>query len=503
MPVNAPTRCPKLLQTHLSFDIGRFPTRWHPTIARNSSSDAPLANKRLAIFPDRSDLRAAEPLALARLPTASVFRNLLLGAFFSSPILFTPGFALLKKISNSPSRMLNPDKNPIIRAIVKPLVYDQFCAGTKRLEIQAKISQIKSLGFSGVILCYGKEVQIQKSSQPHVDDRHDSHETFDQECELWKQGNLETLDMIGDGDYLGIKFGAPMSLERTLLIPMSRFSGAGKSVTEDLLQGNDPPRAFMETMDAILQKAMAQNCRIWIDAEQQILQHSIDRWTIDLMRKYNRNGNAVLYNTLQAYLKASREKLEHQLQLAHREGWTLAIKLVRGAYIENNTRVRIYDTKAQTDDSYNGIVRDLLSGNVKGVPEEGFPKVQLFLASHNPTSVSKASNLIRELQEQGKLKTLPQFGQLQGMADQLGCELLQHGEDAARALQSGAPPVAIPRVYKCLTWGSVQECMQYLVRRAVENRGATGALKDGMPALSRELRRRLIDGLMGRRRTSG
>lgn len=188
---------------------------------------------------------------------------------------------------------------------------------------------------------------------------------------------------------------------------------------------------------------------------------------------------------------------------AHREGWTLAIKLVRGAYIENDTRVRIYDIKAQTDDSYNGIVRDLVSGNVKGVPEEGFPKVQLFLAGHNLISVSKASNLIRELQEQGKLKTLPQFGQLQGIADQLGCELLQHGEDAARALQSGAPPVAIPRVHKCLTCGSVQEYMQYLIRRAVENRGATGALKDGMPALAGELRRRMIDGLMGRRRTSG
>ena len=294
MPVNAPTRCPKLLQSCLSFDIVRFPARWHPTFARNSSNDASLANKRLAIFPDRSDLRAAEPLALARLPTARVFKNLLLGAFFSSPILFTPGFALLKKISNSPSRMLNPDKNPVLRAIVKPLVYDQFCAGTNRPEIQAKISQIKSLGFSGVILCYGKEVQIQKASQPHVDDLNNSHQTFDQELKLWKQGNLETLDMIGDGDYLGVKYDAPMSLPRTLLIPMSRFSGAGKSITEDLLRGNDAPRAFMETMDAILQKAMAQNCRIWIDAEQQALQHSIDRWTIDLMRKYNQNGKAVL-----------------------------------------------------------------------------------------------------------------------------------------------------------------------------------------------------------------
>ena len=285
---------------------------------------------------------------------------------------------------------------------------------------------------------------------------------------------------------------------------MSRYSGAGKSVTDDLLRGNDPPKAFLETMDAIIRKATAQNCRIWIDAEQQILQHSIDRWTIDLMRKYNRNGRGVLYNTLQAYLKASRDKLEYQLHLAHREGWTLAIKLVRGAYIESDIRERIHDTKAQTDECYNGIVRDLLSGNVKGVPEQNFPKMQLFLAGHNAVSVSKASNLIRDLQEQGTLKTLPEFGQLQGMADQLGCELLQHGEDAlARASETMGPgPIAVPRVYKCLTWGSVQECMQYLVRRAVENRGATGAVKDGMPALARELRRRMIDVLMGRRRAS-
>ena len=255
-------------------------------------------------------------------------------------------------------------------------------------------------------------------------------------------------------------------------------------------------------MDAIIQKAASQNCRVWIDAEQQVLQPSIDRWTIDLMRKYNRKGEAVLYNTLQAYLKESRKKLEHQLQAAHREGWTLGIKLVRGAYIQNDIRDRIHDTKAQTDESYDSIVRDLLSGSVNGVPQQDFPKMQLFLAGHNAASVSKASDLIRDLQEQGRLKTMPKFGQLQGMADQLGCELLQFGEDMAGAFKSRARPVATPRVYKCLTWGSVQECMQYLVRRAVENRGATGAVADGMPALARELRRRMIKGLMRRHRTT-
>ena len=210
MSINPSTRCPQLLQSRFLFNSVYFPTRRHPKFARSSSSDASLTDKRLALFPKHLQSRAAEPLALARLPTASIFRSLLLGAFFSSSILFTPGFALLKKIANSPSCVLNPDRNPLLRAIVKPFVYDHFCAGTNRLEIRGRISQIKALGFSGVILCYGKEIQIQKPTSSPVGDPHFLHQAFDQELELWKQGNLETLDMIGDGDYLGIKYDAPM-----------------------------------------------------------------------------------------------------------------------------------------------------------------------------------------------------------------------------------------------------------------------------------------------------
>ena len=212
MSVKISTRCPQLLQSRSLFTFVHFPARRHPKLARNSSSDASLTDKRLAPFPKRLQSRAAESLGLARLPTASIFRSLLLGAFFSSSILFTPGFALLKKIANSPSRVLNPDRNPLLRAIVKPFVYDHFCAGTNRLEIRGRISQIKSLGFSGIILCYGKEIQIQKPSLSQTDNHQSSHQAFDQELELWKQGNLETLDMIGDGDYLGVKYDAPLCL---------------------------------------------------------------------------------------------------------------------------------------------------------------------------------------------------------------------------------------------------------------------------------------------------
>ncbi|KAL8707777.1 MAG: hypothetical protein Q9220_007229 [cf. Caloplaca sp. 1 TL-2023] len=461
----------------------RLPGRILHGTARFSSSDASLSSQRLPLVPNRSDLRVIEPQALARLPTLNILRSVFLGAFFSARVLFTPGFALLKKISKSPSRILNPDRNTILRAIVKPLIYDQFCAGTDKSEVRAAIAQIKHLGFSGVTLCYGKEIGFSKSTQAQLGSK--IAVAGDAEIALWRQGYLETIDMLSQGDFLGMK-----------------LTGAGASIANDLIQGHDPPVSFTEAMDAIVQRAEAQKCKIWIDAEQQNLQTTIDQWAIKFMQKYNGNGNAIVYNTLQAYLKASRHILEHQIQLAHQEGWTLAIKLVRGAYLETDIRERIFDTKVETDDSYDSIVRDLLCGNVRGIPHQDFPKMQLFLAGHNAISVAKASHLICELSEQGKLVTLPEFGQLQGMADQLGCELLQHGEDGTRLAKSSTRPLAIPRVYKCLTWGTVQECMQYLVRRAVENHGATGAVKDAIPALTKELKRRFMDTLMRRRRVS-
>lgn len=127
-------------------------------------------------------------------------------------------------------------------------------------------------------------------------------------------------------------------------------------------------------MDQICQKAQAQGCRIWVDSEQDTVQTSIDRWAIPFMRKYNTHGSALVYNTLQAYLKHSRSKLTSQLALAQQEGWTLAIKLVRGAYIDSDPRERIHDTKEDTDNSYNGIVHDLLSGTNLGFTPRRCPK---------------------------------------------------------------------------------------------------------------------------------
>jgi proline dehydrogenase len=277
-----------------------------------------------------------------------------------------------------------------------------------------------------------------------------------------------------------------------------RYTGAGKSVTDALLNGEEPPKAFAEAMDAIVSRVIAQNTRIFVDSEQDEFQQAIDKWTIDLMRRHNRDGKVFIFNTVQAYLKEARQKFEHQLKLAHKEGWTLAIKLVRGAYIDSDPRQIIHDTKDQTDDCYNGIVRDVLTGNMAGIPKADFPRIDLFLAGHNADSVAKATVLVQQLAANGELKTVPEFGQLQGMCDELGCKILQDGEESIKAIDGPEKHGVAPKVYKWSTWGTVQECMQYLVRRAVENRGATERMKDGMAELAKELRRRAGNRIMGR-----
>lgn len=292
-----------------------------------------------------------------------------------------------------------------------------------------------------------------------------------------------------------------------MLLTYTRFTGAGQAVTEALMRGDKADPEFIEAMDKICEVAVSRGCRIWIDAEQQAVQSTIDLWTIDLMRKWNKNSKPLIYNTIQAYLKQSRNKLQHQLELSQQEGWTLAVKLVRGAYISNDIRDRIHDTKADTDASYEGIVRDLLQGTLPGFSQSNFPKFELFLAGHNSKTIRGATALAHELSKTGSLKVIPEFGQLQGMADDIGCELLQYGDEikSENKKQSNDQQqqlgTFIPRAYKCLTWGTVQECMQYLVRRAVENQGAAERMKEGSAGFAKELRRRIGNVILRRNGT--
>lgn len=244
---------------------------------------------------------------------------------------------------------------------------------------------------------------------------------------------------------------------------------------------------FLEALDLVCRRAKDQGKRLWLDAEEQKYHPGIDNVAIHFMRKYNTDGKVLMLNTVQAYLKSARNNLEWQLRLAMKENWTLGIKLVRGAYIATEHRELIHDTKADTDANYDGIVRDILMQQWPGIDRKEFPPMKLFVASHNQISAKKAHDIAIELHQTGQLRAPVELGQIQGIADDIGCELLE------KCAQNPTTKASI-RTFKCLAWGSIQDCIHYLVRRAIENQGAAERLNTHQREMIKELRRRLLLG---------
>lgn len=187
------------------------------------------------------------------------------------------------------------------------------------------------------------------------------------------------------------------------------------------------PKIIESALDEICLETSNKGARLWLDAEQQELQPGLDEWAIELMRKYNNNGHILVYNTIQAYLKGSKANIDRFITMAAQEGWGLGIKLVRGAYIDHEIRSLIHDTKEDTDRSYDLIANTLISQKLPaGAEHLTFPSTVLFLATHNAASARKVIHDHRNRLNSELPTVILECGQIQGMADELSCELLQN-----------------------------------------------------------------------------
>jgi hypothetical protein len=105
----------------------------------------------------------------------------------------------------------------------------------------------------------------------------------------------------------------------------------------------------------------------------------------------------------------------------------------------------------------------------------------MVLATHNADSVRQA----RAIADAGLAKSYISCAQLQGMADEVSCEIVDSKSPGA----SVGASVQLP-VYKYLVWGSIGECMKYLLRRAQENKDAVQRTRSTRDAMFGELVRR-------------
>lgn len=423
----------------------------------------------------------AQQSPLAVLPLTTVIRSLVTTTISSSPVLLPPSMAVMSVMAHSTSPLLNPDRNLILKYVMKKTFYAQYCAGENAAEVRHTMETLKQIGFSGVILGYAREVVLtpeQTADLASCGEGAMAEECIRNEINPWAAGTLETVRLTAPGDYVALK-----------------FTGAGRQALYTLSKRLPPSPPLASAIDSVCQLAASRGVRLLFDAEQQALQAGIDDWTLDYMRRYNRDGRTVIFGTYQAYLKATAATLSKHLAAAQKDNFSLGVKLVRGAYLGSDPRHLMHDTKADTDAAYDSIAAALLRRTWNEplirpdrTASESFPKVSMVLATHNRESVLKA----RAILEAGETGTEVAFAQLQGMADEVSCELLAPPKavDNGAAVEKSASWNRL-KVYKYLVWGSTGECMKYLLRRAHENRDAVGRTRSGRDAMRAELWRRL------------
>nr|POE99459.1 proline dehydrogenase 1, mitochondrial [Quercus suber] len=399
---------------------------------------------------------------LAALPLSQVLRTYLITSVSSSPTLLSASIRLLQTVLESKSVLTNIESNPIVRTILWHTFYLQFCAGETPAQVRKTCNDLKSQGYSGVILEYALEVLKDAQGDEILD------------IETWRQGLLDSIETAAEGDFVGLK-----------------WSGMGVAAMKLMKENAEPTKRMNEAMNVVCDAAARKNVSLLPAAEETWSLSGFFSWCMRQQRIYNKKGRSVVYSTYQAYLKQMPGALASHLEDARQNDFALGVKLVRGAYLGSEIRDLIHPSIEETHSAYDQLASALIQRNYNDFLRPStnssglWPQTNVVLATHNAISVSKARALRQQQASRGEALTNLVFAQLQGMADEVSCSLL------AAANGNGSRTGQLDeRVFKCTTWGSMYQCLNYLLRRAAENQDAAGRTSESRQAAQAELARR-------------
>jgi proline dehydrogenase len=228
-----------------------------------------------------------------------------------------------------------------------------------------------------------------------------------------------------------------------------------------------------ERMFRICAAAAENGVGVLIDAEESWIQDPVDRLTMEMMEIFNKE-KPVIYNTLQLYRHDRLDFLKMSHSIAKQEEFILAVKLVRGAYMEKERERAVelgYESPIQADKSST-------DGDFDAAVEyciDNVNEIAVIVASHNEYSNLRTTELIES-------KGLPHnhphvhFSQLYGMSDNITFNLAKTGYF----------------VSKYVPFGPIRDVIPYLMRRAEENSSISGQTNKELTFIKKELDRRKI-----------
>lgn len=224
-------------------------------------------------------------------------------------------------------------------------------------------------------------------------------------------------------------------------------------------------------IDRICEAAHRYKVMVLVDAEETWIQEAVNELVDLMMEKYNRES-AIIFNTFQLYCHGTLPYLMEAYETAHRKGYKLGAKLVRGAYMEKERKRAaekgypspIQPDKASTDRDYDKAVVFCL---------ERLDGLSVFIGTHNEKSCLLAAKYMNEHNIARNDKRV-YFSQLYGMSDNISFNLAHAGYHVA----------------KYLPYGPVKDVIPYLMRRAQENTSVAGQTGRELSLINKELTRR-------------
>ncbi len=334
-----------------------------------------------------------------------------------------------------------------VKKIIKKTLFKQFCGGETLEECQTIIHKLDLSGIKSI-------------------------PDYSVEGESEEKNFAENTEMIRRTIHLGAK-------QKEIGFAVFKVTSLGSATLLEKVQQGDllDERESMalerikHRIHSLCEAAFLSEVKILVDAEESWIQNVIDDLILQMMRKFNKK-KAIVYNTYQLYKTVSFSNLQLLQELSVTEEFKPGVKLVRGAYMEQeraraeklNYHSPIQPSKTATDNAFNSALEFCVKH-----------RIALCAGSHNEDSNELLARLMKENNLSPYTDTIC-FAQLYGMSDHISFNLSKAGYQVA----------------KYLPFGPVRSVMPYLFRRAEENKSVTGQMGRELALIRAELKRRKI-----------
>ena len=365
-------------------------------------------------------------------------RSLLIFSIISNPIISKSLIILTKTLI----KLRIP-----ISFFIKHTIFKQFCGGTNINNARTTIDKLWKSKI-GSILDYSVE-----GKDKEVDFKRVKNETINNIIKASKSSKIPFAVFKPTG--------------------LTKFSLLEKINSNQNLKSDEiiEKQKFINRIEEICKTSYNYKTPVFVDAEESWIQDGIDMILLSMMKKYNKK-EVYIYNTLQMYRTDRLNYLNEIISIAKKEKFLLGIKLVRGAYhqqeidraIKLKYDIPVFETKNKSDESFNKSLK-ICCDNIN--------HISICAGTHNEYS----SQLLIDLMKKNNIdKNNPRiyFSQLLGMCDHISYNIAEHGFNTA----------------KYVPYGPIKDVIPYLIRRAEENTSISGQMNRDLSNIISEKKRR-------------